>query len=215
MSNSTPSATTAPPKARKRRKDARPQEIVAAAMAEFATHGFAATRLEDIASRAGVVKGTIYLYFANKEALFQEVVRANVLPTIAPVQDMIAQFSGPTDALVEMVLRRMYGQMLGPDLAPIVRIIITEGGRFPDIATFYYEEVVSKGEELLRSLLERGVASGEFERSAIVDEQMILAAPVVSAVVWRTTFDVVRPLEVERYIEAHIEMALNGLRVRS
>ncbi|WP_112322977.1 TetR/AcrR family transcriptional regulator [Oceanibium sediminis] len=197
---------------RRRRKAARPGEIVAAGMAEFAEKGFAAARLDDIARRAGVVKGTLYLYFDSKEALFKEAVRAQVLPSIAGLESLAAGFEGPTEALIEAVIRELYAEMVEGDARAILRILVAEGARFPEIIDFYYEEVVSVAERILLSLLERGVARGEFRGGPILDAQLVVIGPAIAAAIWRLTFEHARPLDLDAYCKAHLDVMLAGLR---
>lgn len=181
-------------------------------MAEFAEKGFAAARLEDIAKRAGVVKGTLYLYFDSKEALFNEVVRGQVLPSIEEISAQIERFEGPSEALLTMMIQTFYTEMQRSDLSAILRIMIAEGGRFPELTRFYHREVVSKGEALLLQILTRGIARGEFRQSAIMDSHMVIFGPAISASIWQMTFDQIEPLDMEAHMRAHLDLVLNGVK---
>jgi AcrR family transcriptional regulator len=145
-----------------RRPDARPEEILAAAQVVFAEQGFAGARLEDVARRAGVSKGTLYLYFDSKETLFREMVRARIVPAVAAGEEFVRTYQGPArDLLVELV-RRMWDTIRHPAMASITRLVQSELHNFPELARFYFDEVILRGRRLLQSVLDRGVASGEF-----------------------------------------------------
>ena len=139
-----------------RRKEARPEEIVAAALEQFVERGFAATRLEDVARRAGVTKGTLYLYFKNKEALFKAVVRETIVPVIAQGESIAASFTGSARELLERLVREYWRLVYDTALAGIPKLMMAEAGNFPQLARFYYEEVVTRGHRLLGGVIERG-----------------------------------------------------------
>ncbi len=196
---------------RRRRKEARPGELVEAGLQEFAEKGFAAARLEDIAARAGVSKGTIYLYFSNKEALFQEVVRTHVIPIIDQDEALLEGFEGPTRELIELMIRHMYDNMVRSEMRAIVQIMLGEGPKFPKLTEFYHREVISKGTEVLRRLIQRGVDRGEVSPTAVVDNPMVMVAPVIVACIWKLNFDRIDPMDVDAYISAHMEMVMGWL----
>src|SRR5256885_16846782 len=158
-----PAVARRPRKARprwKRRKEARPAEIVSAALDVFVERGFAATRLEDVARRAGVTKGTVYLYFKNKDALFKAVGRATIVPVIAPGEAAAQSFTGSACDLVERLVRE-YWRLIGETaLAGIAKLMMAEGVTFPQLTKFYYEGVVVRGHPLMGRVIERGIASG-------------------------------------------------------
>src|SRR5689334_3605469 len=144
-----------------RRKAARPQELVTAALGLFVERGYAATRLEDVAAAAGVSRGTVYLYFANKEELFKTVVRENLVPALARGTDLVDNFEGSTPELLRELLRGWWGLIGATPVAGLTKLIMAESGNFPDIARFYHEEVMVPGDELFARVLARGVARGE------------------------------------------------------
>ncbi len=199
---------------RKRRKDARPGEIVEAGLSEFAEKGFAAARLEDIAARAGIVKGTIYRYFENKEALFREAVRLRVLPILQEADEMVARYPGPTDELLRGLLQAIYARFVASDTKVLMRIIIAEGQRFPDIPAYYHREMITKGEALLRKIIARGIERGEFRESAVRDYPAIIVAPALAAAILQMAFATQSSVDLDRYREAHLDLVLNGLRAR-
>lgn len=197
----------------KRRKDARPAEIVAAALDVFAERGFSATRLEEVAERAGVSKGTVYLYFANKEDLFKAVVRQALVPTLAKAETQIREHpASARDQLAEL-FATMVGTIATPPAAAIPKLVIAESRNFPDIARFYLEEVISRGFRLLAGIIERGIATGEF-RPIEVDHAVRLAiAPVLLTALWKTSFEpaVGARLDAGPFLKTHFDVLIHGL----
>src|ERR1700747_471860 len=146
----------------RRRKDARPDEILSAALEVFSDRGFAATKLEDVARRAGVTKGTIYLYFDSKEALFKALIRETIVPVIAQGEALAQSFTGSARELFEQLVRE-YWRLVGETaLLNIPKLIMAEAGNFPQLARFYYEEVVTRGHRLMAGVIQRGIKAGEF-----------------------------------------------------
>lgn len=197
---------------RKRRKEDRPAEIIEAGLLEFADKGFAAARLEDVATRAGVVKGTIYRYFADKEELFEAAIRSRIAPVFDHIESLIDAFPGSSEDLLKAVFERIYRQLFATDFNVIVRIIISEGGRHPKIAEHYYAQSISKGRRLLGKIVARGVERGEFRAGPASDLPMVVIAPAIMAMVWKMTFDRFDPIEADRFLAAHIDLVFNGLR---
>lgn len=198
-------------KLRRRRKDARPAEIILAGLDEFAEKGFAAARLEDVATRAGVVKGTIYRYFESKEALFEAALKSRLPPVFENIDGMIEEFRGPTADLLRLVITRLYQEMFGSELQVLVRIILIEGGRFPAIAEFYHRESISRGRGLLTAIVKRGVARGEFRAGPASELPMVIVAPAIMAMIWKMTFDSFDPISTDAFMAAHVDLILNGL----
>jgi AcrR family transcriptional regulator len=199
------------PRPRRRRKQARPGEIIEAGLLEFGESGFAATRLEDVAKRAGIAKGTIYLYFDSKEALFEAAVRSRLGPVLDEASALIGAFPGPTLDLIRMLVPIIYAKLVDSDARILVRIILSEGVRFPAITELYYREVVSKGRAFLARIVERGVARGEFRAGPLTDLPIVLLAPVLMAALWKMTFDRYDPIATERFLAAHLDLLVNGL----
>jgi AcrR family transcriptional regulator len=198
-------------KTRRRRKDARPQEIIAAGLAEFAERGFAAARLEDVAARAGIVKGTIYRYFTNKEALFEAALSSGMGPAFENLPDLVAGYDGSTIDLLRLMIRRLYGILFNPDVELLARIIISEGRRFPAVAELYHRLLVNKGREILRQIIERGVARGDLLPSPLCATPEVLVSPVIMAIVWHMVFDEFAPIAPERFLEAHLDLLEKAL----
>ena len=160
---SIPSLATAPPHApRQRRKEARPQELIDAALELFAEKGFAATRSEEVAARAGVAKGTLYLYYPSKEELLKAVISQRLSSEIAAVAEYAAQYEGSCASLLTEVFTQWWSRVFDSPTSAVFKLVITEVRNFPEIAEFYFREVVDPGQRLLGAIIERGIATGEF-----------------------------------------------------
>ncbi len=196
---------------RKRRKQARPTELIEAGLAEFARRGFAATRLDDVAKRAGVSKGTIYRYFADKEALFLAAIQSRATPVLGEIDGFVEAFPGTTRDLLHMLLRTVYTRLVDTDLKVLMRIIIAEGQNFPELTAVYHREMISRWQALLARIVARGVTRGEIIPSPLSDLPIIIMAPAIMSAIWKITFDVHEPIATERFIEAHLIMIDRGL----
>tara|TARA_R110002096_G_scaffold434673_3_gene657224 strand:- start:34394 stop:35029 length:636 start_codon:yes stop_codon:yes gene_type:complete len=194
-----------------RRKENRPQEILTAALDEFSVNGFAGTRLEDVATRAGICKGTIYLYFKSKEELFVEVVRDRILPHIEKLENINERPEGNARDLLRQQLTTIYQELLSTDARFIPKLIISEGSRFPELARFYFEEIITRIHKVSQSIIERGVTAGEFRESALNWEQQAILGPALSAVIWITVFNEFEALKLDAYLKTHIDLLLHGL----
>lgn len=195
----------------RRRKEARPAEILEAALAEFAKNGYAGARLEDVAERAGIAKGTIYLYFKNKHELFEGVVRHWIVPEIAHVEALVETFEGSTAQLLESIVNRLYDRMVMTDRRLVMKLIIGEGTRFPELTSFYYKAVVGRGRLALQAALKRGVARGEIEDGPYSVAPEVLIAPTMMAAIWKTCFEDQEPLDLALHRRAHLSLILRGL----
>jgi len=189
------------------RRGERRDDILAAALEEFSARGFAATRLDDVAARAGVAKGTIYLYFDDKESLFQELVRALVVPLVggiaaAPLSDM------PIRAVLDMIVEIFVKEIFGTRRKDVVRLIITEGPRFPKLAEFYYREVIARVLPVIRARLALAVERGELAQDALARFPQLLVAPALMALIWSALFERFEPLDVRGLMRAHLEVLL-------
>jgi AcrR family transcriptional regulator len=197
----------------RRRKDARPQEILEAALACFAAKGFAATRMDDIAGRAGVTKGTIYLYFQNKEAVFKALVRESIGVTVDAVLEQVRASQAPASDILRMMMDTIGGIMRTSDLVVLPKIIVAEAGNFPELARFYREEIIDKGLGAVAGVIERGIARGEFRPVKPKFVARLLIAPALMVAVWRTTFAQfdAEPFDNEGFLDTHLDMLLRGL----
>jgi AcrR family transcriptional regulator len=152
----------------RRRPEARPDELIAAALTVFGERGFRATTLEEVAARAGVSKGTVYLYFASKDDLFRAVVEAKVVTLLESVEAMARTHAGTATELLHQVIRRLWGAMSRTDMVCMARLVQSELAHFPEVKRFYFEQVIQRHRRLLRTIAARGVASGEFRPEATV-----------------------------------------------
>ncbi|MDK2126296.1 TetR/AcrR family transcriptional regulator [Parachitinimonas caeni] len=196
-----------------RRKEARPAEILEAALALFAEKGFTATKMEDIAKRAGVTTGTPYRYFANKEEIFKAVVRESLIPQISFGEEMLSQFHGSGQALLEEVLRSWWQGVGETNLSGLPKLIIAEAGNFPDLAKFYYEEVIERGVRLIGRVITYGVERGDFRPVDVDYTVRVVMAPVIMGMIWKHSLGVCErePIDTERYLKTVIELLLSGL----
>jgi len=207
-----PEALSAPAPQWQRRKTARPGEIAQAALACFAERGYAATRLDEVARRAGVTKGTLYLYFPNKEELFKTVVREAILPNLVSSEALIEQATEPAPVVLAQLLTNWLGMMTRPTSA-LPKIVLTEAGNFPDIARFYLEEVVHRGLGLYARLLRTGVERGEFRPMDIDSTVRCIVAPLLMGMLWQHSFEQHegRPLDMAALCRAQLQLLLHGL----
>jgi len=196
-----------------RRKDARPQELLAAALEQFVERGFAATRLEDVARRAGVSKGTLYLYFANKEELFKAVVRESIVHPIGEAEHVINGFEGNSGELLREILMTWWDQVGATKLAGISKLMMAESGNFPELAHFYNDEVIARGNGLITRVLERGMASGEFRSVDPAVMTPVLTAPVIMLEIWVHSFTpcTMEHIDPAVYMRTFIDFAIRGL----
>jgi AcrR family transcriptional regulator len=183
----------------------RRETILSAALEEFSARGFAAARLDDVARRAGVAKGTIYLYFRDKETLFQELVRAELSPVVlaleaAPAADL------PLRVVAERLVTIFAREIFSTRRKDVIRLVLTEGPRFPHIAEFYYREVVERIMTVIRALAQRAVARGELPNDALVRFPQLLGAPGIVAIIWSGLFDRWAKIDVEAFMLAYLDL---------
>lgn len=197
----------------RRRKEARPGELTAAALTLFVEKGYAATRLDDVAALAGVSKGTLYLYFDSKEALFKAVVREGLLPVLAEGEGLVAGYAGDSAALLREVVGGFWRQIGSQHIGGIPKLIFAEARNFPEIARFYHEEVILRGTALVRSVIERGMARGEFRPVDLAAAIHLVIAPVLMRMIWRHSIDCCAAAGVtdERYFAEYFEFILRAL----
>jgi AcrR family transcriptional regulator len=178
--------------------------ILKAALDEFSERGFAAARLDDVARRAGVAKGTIYLYFKDKEALFQELVRFQIGPVVGALEAVLAS-DLPLAVIVEHALDTFVREIYGTHRKQVLRLIISEGPRFPALAEFYYREVLAHILKAVRARLARAVERGEIAGDELVRFPQLLGAPGIVAIVWSGLFDRFEPLDVRAMMHAYFD----------
>jgi len=210
-----PSAVITPPRPRQPQpwKEQRHQQILDAAFEEFAARGYESTRLEDVAKRAGIAKGTIYLYFKNKELLFRAVLRDQITHVLRDFAEYAETSSVSSEDLIRELLVRQYSELVGNAKArSIIRLLISESHKFPQLAEIYYNDIVLPGVSTIRHILEKGASAGQFEPKAVTEFPQILLAPGILAVLWSLIFGDRHPLDFEAYREAHLQFVLSGLR---
>jgi len=196
-----------------RRADARPQELLAAALAEFIERGYAATRLEAVARRAGVSKASLYRYYENKFELFKAVVRASLVAGFDEVaQTEVAAHRSAREQLAGL-LTAFFERVVDSPLSGIPKLVIAEAGNFPEIARFYHDEVIARGRALLTGTLRRGAADGEFRAVDADHAYRIVIAPLLLAVIWKHSFQACEPapLDIRRYLDTHLDLLFGGL----
>jgi AcrR family transcriptional regulator len=205
----------------RRRKQARPAEILTAALASFAERGFAATRLEDVAQRAGVSKGTLYLYFPNKAELFKAVVAQALVPNLERGEALLDNAAQSAARLLERLMRG-WTELAHSPAGAIPKIVVSEAGNFPDLARFYREAVVDRGMALLRRVLRLGIDRGEFRAGIDIDDTArCIVAPLLLAMLWRHSFGRCEPdggegsggFDPDALCATHLRLLLDGLAV--
>jgi AcrR family transcriptional regulator len=179
--------------------------IVEAAFAEFVARGFTATRIDDIAKRAGVAKGTIYLHFKDKESMFEELVRTAIVPLVARLAAPPAP-GGTVREAVERLADTFIREIVNTRRGDIIRLIVAEGPRFPAIADFYYREVISRGLGGMRALIELGVARGEIRQTELSRFPQIMIAPAIVGVIWKSLFERHSPLDAHEMLRVHLDL---------
>ena len=199
-----------------RRKEARPQEILAAALSLFVEKGYAATKIEDIARVAGVTRGTPYLYFANKEEIFKAVISDLLIPSLTMADSILHDWQGSARELLAELFKTWWAQMGATELSALPKLMLAEGGNFPEVLQLYRDGFVLPGNALIRQVLELGVARGEFVVRDMEYAQHVLAAPVVMAMISQHSLHCSpTELDPERYLNTILDIFLNGLLLRS
>jgi AcrR family transcriptional regulator len=212
--NANPSAGLT--KARRRRdRELRENEILHAAFEEFAARGYAATRLEDVARRAGVAKGLPNFYFDSKVELFKAVLRRLVLPDWTALETQFDKSDAQTGELLGGLMRMAYQRLVGnPRAHQLIRLLIAEGPKFPELTEFYHAEVIERAVSLLGKMLARGVERGEIRPGPILDYPQAIMGPALLAILWQLLFADRHPLDLARFFDAHLDLVLNGLTSR-
>jgi AcrR family transcriptional regulator len=198
----------------RRRKENRPREITAAALEAFAEKGYAATRVTDVARRAGVSKGLLYLYFRTKEELFKTVIKSFVSPRIDALKSEIESTELSAEEYFRGPFLEFAKQIPRSPARVLVRLMIAEGAKYPELTHWYQENVVAHGLTALRHLIERGVRHGEFRPSALQEFPHVIVAPVAFAIVWSLVFGPRHELDTDRFIESHLGLLLDAIKLR-
>jgi len=194
-----------------RRKEERPQEITEAALAAFAENGYAATRVDDVAKRAGVSKGLLYLYFKTKEELFKAVIRSFVVPKIDELTAIVDSSELSSEEFLHGPFLDFVKTLPGSPVGVLIRLMIAEGPKHPDLLQFYWDNVVSRGLGALNELLQRGVQTGEFRQSAVSEQPQLFVMPVLFSVIFTLLFSEAR-LDSDRLIETQVDLLITHLK---
>ena len=196
-----------------RRKQACPAEILDAALKVFAAKGYAAARMDDIAREAGVAKGTIYLYFENKEAVFKSLVRESIGATVATVTEHLKSYQGSTRELLRFALGQMAALLVASDRVVLPKIIIGESGNFPELARFYRFEIIDKGLAAFSAVIAHGIERGEFRPLPVQHVIRLCIAPVLLGAIWQSTFAQFDEVQYDYrgLIDTHLDVLLRGL----
>ena len=186
---------------------------MAAALELFVSKGFAATRLDDVAAHAGVAKGTLYLYFDSKEALFKAVIQQGIVPILEQDAELVGSFSGTSAELLQRLVLNWWQRVSDTPLGKISRIMMSEAGNFPELAGFYNNTVIIRGRDLLRQVLTRGMANGEFRALDVGVTIDVIFTPMMMLLIWGDSLGVLGGLtqEPDRYLATHLDLILNGL----
>jgi len=171
-----------------RKKDVRPGEILDAALTQFVEKGFRATKLEDIARAAGVTKGTPYLYFANKEEIFKAVVRETQVANLSKLQALSQQYDGTSRELLHAFVEQWWQEVGSTPSGGLCKLIMAETANFPELAQFYFNEVILPARRMVAQVLEHGIAQGEFRAVPIDTTVETLLAPLIQQLIWVHSF---------------------------
>lgn len=207
-----------PPK-RERRKESRPGELLDAALALFVEKGFAATKAEEVAARAGVSKGTLFLYFESKEELFKAVIRQNITHLFPAWNEAFTQFKGSSADMLRYAMTSWWEKIGSTPASGLPKLVMSEAQNFPEIAAFYQEEVILPGNALLRKILARGIDNGEF-RSLDLDHAVhTIVAPMIFLMLWKNSMGLCAAhshlIDPERFIAIQVDVLLHGLTAKT
>jgi TetR/AcrR family transcriptional regulator len=206
------------PTKRERRKEARPGELLDAALALFVEKGFAATRVEEVAARAGVSKGTLFLYFPSKEELFKAVVRETIAGRFGEWNEELAAFAGDSAELLRYTMHSWWERIGMTQASGITKLVMSEAGTFPEIASFYQHEVIDPGKDLLKRVLQRGIDRGDFRPMDLDSAVYSLIAPMIFLLMWKHSMAPCCPpsdrLDPKAFLDTQVGLLLDGMCVR-
>jgi AcrR family transcriptional regulator len=215
MSSIHPPEAPSSPSKRERRKEARPGELLDAALDLFVEKGFSATRVEEVAARAGVSKGTLFLYFPSKVDLFKAVVRESIASQIPSWSEEFSTYEGSSAEMLRNTLNAWWDRIGKTRASGIAKLVISEAQNFPEIATFYQDEVIKPGQTLIHHILERGVARGEFREMDLSHAIHIVVAPMIFLMMWKHSIGACAAsahiVDPEQFIQMQLDVLLNGI----
>lgn len=197
---------------REQQKEARRCAIIEAALEVFIAQGFTAAKLDDVAERAGIGKGTIYLYFDSKESLLEEVVRQTLFPSNHLEENYLSQLGSSASEILANHFRYIYNFMKNPKVPPLLMMIMGETVRFPKLSQFLYDEMISQSQQVTLNIIRKGIKEGEFRESAAQIYPQLLFAPAMHSAMWNLQFAEMAPIDMERFAEMHIDFMLRALR---
>ncbi len=210
--------TTDPHQKRERRKEARPGELLDAALALFVEKGFAATKAEEVAARAGVSKGTLFLYFESKEDLFKAVIRKNITHLFPTWNEAFTQFTGSSADMLRYAMNSWWENIGSTPASGIPKLVMSEAQNFPEIASFYQEEVILPGHALIRKILVRGIDSGEFRPLDVDHAVHTIVAPMIFLMMWKNSMGCCAAnshfIDPERFIQLQVDVLLHGIQTK-
>jgi TetR/AcrR family transcriptional regulator len=210
--------TADPHQKRERRKEARPGELLDAALALFVEKGFAATKAEEVAARAGVSKGTLFLYFESKEDLFKEVIRKNITHLFPTWNEAFTQFTGSSADMLRYAMTTWWENIGSTPASGIPKLVMSEAQNFPEIAAFYHEEVILPGHALIRKILARGIDKGEFRPLDLDHAVHTIVAPMIFLMMWKNSMGSCASnaqfLDPERFIQLQVDVLLHGIQTK-
>ena len=204
------------PEKRERRKEARPGELLAAALDLFVEKGFAATRAEEVAQHAGVSKGTLFLYFPSKEELFKAVVREHIGGTIRAAFSELDSFPGSSSEMIHFLMTQWWERYGNTKASGISKLMMSESNNFPELALFYQQEVIIPGHQLIEKVIQRGIASGEFREVDVEYAVFSMLAPIMFLIMWKHSMSGCCPsgekIDPNRYLKTQADIVAHGLR---
>jgi len=186
--------------------------ILRAALTLFTEQGFQAARIADVARAAGVAKGTVYLYFDSKEALLKALIASHTAPPLEHVSALIENHEGSAEELLRKAIAMLRSEVLETDRRLVIRLVLTEGHRFPDIAAYYHDRVLRRGMAFMSAIVRRGVDRGEFHHDAPARFPQLVLAPLLLAVLWQELFAEHATLDTAAMLDAHVELLLLGMK---
>jgi TetR/AcrR family transcriptional regulator len=203
---------------RERRKEARPGELLDAALALFVEKGFAATKAEEVAARAGVSKGTLFLYFESKEDLFKAVIRKNITHLFPTWNEAFTQFTGSSADMLRYAMTSWWENIGSTPASGIPKLVMSEAQNFPEIASFYQDEVILPGHALIRKILVRGIDSGEFRPLDVDHAVHTIVAPMIFLMMWKNSMGCCAAnshfIDPERFIQLQVDVLLHGIQTK-
>lgn len=218
MSSKAASVITESQHKRERRKEARPGELLDAALALFVEKGFAATKAEEVAARAGVSKGTLFLYFESKEDLFKAVIRKNITHLFPTWNEAFTQFTGSSAEMLRYAMTSWWENIGSTPASGIPKLVMSEAQNFPEIASFYQEEVILPGHALIRKILARGIDSGEFRPLDVDHAVHTIVAPMIFLMMWKNSMGCCAAnshfIDPERFIQLQVDVLLHGIQTK-